>query len=342
MPDLSSDISAAVDKAAAGTPAPTSSTPASPPPASPAKPSPSTPAAAPVTLPGAPAVPAGTAGQAPKPRSTGAPTTEASGPSASAETPSGEPPRERWDAILENARSKAAAEARQAFAQALGVAPDVEPNRLAPHIQALLRDPVAYYQALGTSLARAGALRAEPEHPAIEPPRPDVRAEDGTMVYSAQAMEQLLNYQALQLRDYFEQKMTGELQPLQEMHAQVQQHQMRVQAHEAASADLSEAEQWADFQKYRPQIAEMMAADRRVTLWSAYNKLHQSDLKSRDQQLTEQARQSVLSELQHAPVSRDVKPGTSTPSTTHKRGRGSFERDLDAAVTHAISTVGSR
>lgn len=321
---LSGDISAAIEKATAS-PEPSGS------PSPSAAPS-SAPAAAPPSAP--PARGSGSEPTPSAPRSAVAPTTRASEPS----DPSGkpvEPPAERWPSILENARTKARQEAEAQFRELYGLSQGVDPVAVRAHLSALMADPVAYHRQLTDSLTRQG-LMGQPQQPA-QRPAPDLRSEDGRAAYSAEALEQLLAWQQAQL----DQKLSQILAPLQQTHQTVQVERMRQQAWSSAEAEVSEAKTWDGFEELRPQIHELMAADKRVTLWSAYNRLHQAQLKDRDEKIRRETRQATLTELQSRPNPSTVTPAQPRLSgTPRSNGRG-LNADLDDAIARAMAQHGA-
>jgi hypothetical protein len=230
---------------------------------------------------------------------------------------------------LENARTKARQEAEQAFRDRYGLSADYDPQAVRTHLEWLARDPVGYVRALDQQIQARGL--APPTVPA-ERPQPDMRAEDGTPVYSAPAMERLLAWQAQQI----DQKLAQLIEPLQATHQTVQAQQLRERAWSDATAEFEEAKTWDGFDELRPEIAKLMAADKRVTLWSAYNRLQQARLKTRDEQIRRDTRQATLAELQQAPTPNTAVPSAVLPRASRAKA-GSFEARLDEAVSAALA-----
>ena len=331
-----SDINAAVDAAVSGTPASSATT------TEPSTPSPSAPAETPLTS--TPAAASGPDAQSSTPRKTDEPTIQAGDSTTTRDTtqsttPS-EPPREKWDTILTNARNDRESE----VLQSLGVPQGADRAVVKQHMAALFADPVAYHRQLTDSLTRAGMLRGDAPQPSNqpiaqnrndEPITPDLRTEDGTGVYSERAMARLLEQQANALRREF----SSLVNPLQEAHQHAQIQQINEQAMSAAKSQLDEAMQWDGFKELQTQIREAMARDGRVTLESAYARLYQGWRKEQDQKLRSDTRQAVLAEIQKAPViANTANPGATTPVAAKVKVRQTLDEQFDEALSRAMAT----
>jgi chromosome segregation ATPase len=246
----------------------------------------------------------------------------------------GEPPTDKWPTILENARKKASEEATRDFYARYGLSPDFDPNAVRAHLAMLQSDPVTLYRTLEQQLQSRGMLNRPQESQAPTRPDPDLISEDGKKAYSAEAMERLLEWQQRQLLA----QLQPVLAPLQQTQQELQQQHMRQTAFQAASDELAEARTWDSFDDLKPQILELMQADRRVTLWSAYNRLHQSLLKTRDQEIRQKTRQETLTELQQRPNPNTATPGTARPAVSSPRKGKGMSADVTDAVARAFAT----
>lgn len=198
------------------------------------------------------------------------------------------------------------------------------------HLAGLRRENAeAYYRDLGESLKRAGLLKPPAAAPSApqEPPKPTLRAEDGSLVYDQQGIDALLKWHAQQLRQEF----GATLKPLNEMRETMTAQQIRTQATEQARETLGIARQWDGFKDLEPQIKALMQANRGLTLLAAYNHVYQQQLPTRDQTLRAKTRQDTLDELKRAPVSPSLRPGAAPPSTT-----GAKARTTNALVDQAV------
>src|SRR5690242_12293678 len=324
------DISAAVDKAASAS---TGSTPATP--TAPA----STPATAAASSPAAPAAGSGSESTASAKGSADALTTRAN--EADDELQDADwlkIPVERRQPILDNARKKEAARVRTELLQTYGLPEDAEPRVIQSHINAIMTNPVGYFQWLGQDLQRRGLIQAPtgapppPPKPAPTRPQPSLRAEDGTAAYSQADMDALLEFE----RNELQKTLDARLAPLMHTHQAYQQEQVRSEAHSVAASQIAEAMTWPDFQELRPEIHRLMSQDGRRTLESTYIKLHSDLIKKREASLESTARQKVLAELKTTPDPNTVRPGTPRPAATAKK-TNSFDSRIEDAVARAVS-----
>lgn len=181
------------------------------------------------------------------------PTASTAPPTDPAAPKPNEPPQEKWPQILENARTKARAEAEQQFQQQHGHRLKVTDEQLAA-LQFAESDPVAFFQqlteritqlkpdaipALRSHAARVLGMRAQAaaaqETNDDARPEPDYQDATGTPFYSAAQQERVFQWQARQL----EQKFAQQIDPLRQDFATRQQR-------ERAAADWQQADQHAD------------------------------------------------------------------------------------------------
>lgn len=162
---------------------------------------------------------------------------------------------------------------------------------------------------------------------------------DGRRAYSEAAQAELMEWQREQLTAQFNRELDERFGPLQETHEHVQQEVMRNEARQVAQATLDECQHWHRFGEFRNKIAEMMIADKRVTVFSAYNRLLQSALKTETTRVKEQARTETLDELSRRP-GQSLVPGSpaSTIIDPASRKKGSsFDDTLTDAVSRAMA-----
>ncbi len=360
MPEtLNGDIGAAVDRAATavsgGTtatteaPSTSTSTPAKQPTPAPSSSTPAggSPSPAPAAASGSEAAPT-TAGK------TQAPATGATDEDGEIIQDQGWLNLDKRRTILSNARTKAQQQARETILeQELGLPKGVNLQSVRTHLQMLGSDAVAYHRQLGENLRRRGLLPPEGAStpppttvqtpPAAATPRPrpqpDLVFNDGRRAYSEEAQADLLEWQSEQLTAQFNRALEERLGPMQETHEIVQAEAVRNEAHAVAAATLEEASTWHRFGEFKKQIAELMVADRRVTVFSAYNRLLQAALKNENARVAEESRTATLDELSRRP-GRDLVPGspaaTVVDPAARKRG-GSLDDLLTDAVTRSIA-----
>lgn len=205
--------------------------------------------------------------------------TPTAAPAASATSEQGPIPYERHKAVLENARKEAQQQLQQfAWAKGLSEQEVRAAIRKAQLVDESSRDPIAFHRKLGEWLKshpmfgprlQADAGEAEPE--------PDLVAENGQKVYSA---DQLRKWQA-----WNQQKLTAQMTEL------VSPLQQRLQAQDAQSSakewaqqQLDEARTWEGFADLQASIRERMQKDKRLTLHTAYQRAYQEEYLPRQKQ----------------------------------------------------------
>jgi hypothetical protein len=244
-------------------------------------------------------------------------------------------PPERLKRIVQNTRDKAQS---QVYEGEIGYTPD-EYRTLKPWVDLLAQDGVAAYHAIGARLRQQGLLndaapaQAPPPvaaRPVAQRPQPDLRAEDGTLAYSAPAMEQLLQWQAAQINGQLDER----FKPFDEMQHERKVEQIHNHADKLATAAIAQAETWEGWNDLKPKVAAMMQRDGRHTLNSAYNALLPAYLKERDTKLKAEARQQTLDEIAAKPKApgKSVAPSAATVGNRQDRRRLSTDDKMDAAL----------
>jgi hypothetical protein len=329
---LMGDINGAVESAAKGSEGgPTAGTPAA---GAETKPSaggsPSSASAAPSGSEGAPATPV-------VKESSTTRTDDGSGDASVTTESSGEPPRERWDTILGNARTKARAD----VLAELGIDGEMQAPEVRAHISALRTDPLAYMYALANSLVRSGHLKLDDPAPgpAVQQPKlpdPDFQTPDGARLYGADAIMEILR----QRDEAWRGELQSALAPFRQTQETIEQQQNQATAWGLAEADLKVASTWDGFNDLRKDVAALMRSDPRHTLQSAYITVHQKALQTRDQALRDKVRRETLDELKKSPpATGEIKPGDGAPRDARRRGR-SLDSDIESAVRGAFDGAG--
>lgn len=260
-----SDLAGGLASAANAAPAAPASTPEPSAPSTPATPAASSPA--PVSLADhfreIESEPASAAPQEPAIEQPAPATVEPTPVDVSAEKKPGEPPQERWPAILENARKKANEEALTQFQQQYGG--DVQFS------QRFKSDPI------GTITQLVGELQQHPEYgpqlrshaakvlgqraPKVEPePQPDLVGRDANgqevTFYSAEQNRKWQQWQSNQMR----QQLTQEFAPVMEVARERQQEREKreyvAQATEAYRPAVEEVMEMPGFKEHRAEIVD--------------------------------------------------------------------------------------
>lgn len=269
--------------------------------------------------------PAAEASSAAAPETTAPPPADATVPPAvSAPEPgAGSPgpiPFDRHKAALENLRTEKQRELdtlKQRFAWAEHVTPQqaAEAFRLWQYVQQNPEEAISVIQAH--------------RQQAAGPPPPDLRAEDGTAVYSAPQMQKLLDYQQQLLLQQFESK----LSPVQQQYEAIRQAEQRQQATTEATSIVTTARtNWPEFKSLEPGIKARMVSDPTLTLESAYI----AEFSQRGRPLMEeQLRSQQTAALQSKTAANTTRPGV--PPTTPQDLKGLNGRDLTAHIFDQMS-----
>jgi len=268
-------------------------------------------------------------------------------PAASPERPPGEPPPAKWTQVLENARGKEREATRAQVFQEYGLADGLDPVEVRAHLDLLRRDPQLHAELTLQALKRDGTYRPhdgdspDARLPQAPPALPDpaLVSVDGQTAYSADQVLQVVNL-ALQ---NFRAQMSGELQPLQQMHQAARVAQIRADAQSYAGEAVREAQTWHRFSELTPRIREIMVNDKRTTLLSAYNRALQEDLKTSTTQLKTETRKQTLDEIRHASSANTIRPGAAATAAAGARTtRGGLDARLDRAINAALSSSAAR
>lgn len=341
---LDGAISAAVDKAV-GTSAPESPSGGT----APAAPTiPSAPDSSGPTPPDAPAVSSGSEGTAAATSSPDAPTRRASVPAEPPEPTSvTEPPAAKWQRVLENARSKERDTTRAHVFEEYGLADNLDPVEVRAHLDLLRRDPQLHAELTLAALKRDGTYRPrEGDTPDSRMgygppplPQPSLVSVDGQKAYTVDEVQQYVSHALWQ----FQQQLSGELQPLQQLHQSARVAQIRADAQSYAGEAVREAKTWHRFDDLTPRIREIMVSDKRTTLLSAYNRALQEDLQTSTTQLKAETRRQTLDEIKQASQANTIRPGAAAVARSGTRElRGGLDARLDRAINAALTSTAAR
>lgn len=172
----------------------------------------------------------------------------------------GEPPRERWDSILENARKKAREDTLAAHKDHLEIVQRLQadlPGTLAQLLEEASGDPRFSEQmtsrAAAILAARTQAAKANAE------PEPDLQTADGALVYSADQLRKWHQWNQTQT----EQKLTAQFAPLQQLQQRLEQHQQaQAVIKEVAGVTEKRGAMWKampHFTEHQPAIIKRQA-----------------------------------------------------------------------------------
>lgn len=144
----------------------------------------------------------------------------------------GEPPPEKWDRILENARKKASEDALAAHKDALDVVRQLQDDPAGTIAQLLEEGSIdpRFSEALTAKAAAILAARSKAAKADSEP-EPDLQTADGALVYSADQLRKWHQWNSAQT----EKKLTEQFKPLQQLQQRFEQHQQQVQLAEKAA-----------------------------------------------------------------------------------------------------------
>lgn len=254
-------------------------------------------------------------------------------PAASVEPAPEQPgpiPFDRHKAALENARTKAAEEATAALRQRYSWAEQYDQNQVEQGVrlyQWLNANPQGFQEFLNQQLSAAG--KVAPAAP--EPPQPDLRAEDGTPVYSAGQMQKLLEFQQQQLLKQVQEQFG----PLKEKD---QRRELEQQADTATRAFLTEARaNWPMFKDLEPAIKSLMLSNRGLDVHDAYVRaLREQGLPK----LNEQWRSEYEGALAKKSAATSARPGV--PAAQPRDYKNMTPDEITAAVFDQLEAGGAR
>ena len=249
---------------------------------------------------------------------TPAPATEGSDASGSPvpEASAGPLPFERHKAILEKARIEAREAAEREWKSRYGWAERYQPDQVeqsARLYQWLNQNPHGFMQWLGAQIGVESTGTARTPAQPQGPPEPDLRAEDGTPVYSAAQLQKYSEWREQQLKSLIE--------PLQKKLADREEkdkaRQTAFVAKQSASGLLKYArEKWPAFKELEPTILQAMKTDPRLSFHDAYIRTfaEQGTPKLREQWSAEY--QGTLAQKQNASTAPPGRPSGSPKKYT--------------------------
>jgi hypothetical protein len=162
-------------------------------------------------------------------------------------------------------------------------------------------------------------------------PKPDLRAEDGRLAYSAEATQALVAWQLQNLKKEFNERYA----PVEQEVTQVRGQRIQSEAQAHAQTMLNEAATWPDFNDVKPRVFALMKEDGRRTLYTAYIEA----IKEHAPQQKAKMREGILSELRTAaPVPTTTAPSSTVPRSVNGSGRRKMSLDerFNSAIEMAI------
>jgi hypothetical protein len=165
------------------------------------------------------------------------------------------------------------------------------------------------------------------QQPKDEPePQPDLVAENGSPVYSAERLKQWRDWDGRRSKVALEAQLAEALRPVKEFQQERQQQRLRQQADSAAAQQYKQAQEWHGFKEHEADIAKSFNDNPTWTLQDAYlHVLHTKILPS----FPARAQAQVVADLQSKAAAQTLNPGSSTrPSTPD------FKGDFKAALEH--------
>lgn len=180
---------------------------------------------------------------------------------AKPETQTGEPPKERWDSILANARTKAKEEALAEHRDALEIVQRLRSD-FSGTLTQLLDEGIADQRFADTLTTKAAAILAARRQQAKQDvePEADLQTADGALVYSAEQSRKWQEWNTRQM----ERKFGEQFKPLMELQQQFASLKQRAADQEQANTIAAErGEQWKQmpfFEDHKAAILERQQA----------------------------------------------------------------------------------
>ena len=182
------------------------------------------------------------------------------------------------------------------------------------------RPQVASQAARILSALRQHQPKEDPE------PQPDLVAENGMPVYSADRLRQWREWDSKRSQAAIEARLSEALKPLREMQEERQQSQLRQQASDSAAKQYQQAQSWHGFKEHEADIAKAFNENPAWSLQDAYlHVLHTKILPS----FPAKAQAQVVADLQSKAAAQTLNPaGAVKPSTPD------FHGDFKAALEY--------
>jgi hypothetical protein len=261
-----------------------------------------------------------------------------------AEPSAGEPPRDKWPQILDNARTKTL--------ERYGISQDLHPDEVRQHLALLQSDPKAYYQALGQSLRQSGMLRDEPAWRPQAPPPPadalpdaDLVTADGTGVYSKDGMLAAARHLVREALAQYRQEQEQWISPLVSTAEKIQVAEIRAHSHNVATEIFDEVKAWPHFETLRSRVTELvksqpLSRDIRSQVVDAYNQALREHLPSYEAALKSSTRQDALGHLTTT-AKRARQASTPAPGATVGLAASASipGQSLDARIARAVEAA---
>lgn len=187
-----------------------------------------------------------------------------------------------------------------------------------------LQQTVQADPALAAHLAPAAAPR--PAAAADAMPEADLRAEDGTLVYSATQMRAMQDWTSRQLRTQLLDEMKQQLQPLESVAQSVQHERAQVQAWSEVSTMLAEFRADPQFAQHEAgirqmllddaRLAELADANPRLAVELAYGRIYRETIAPAERAQTTQAVVDNLRQRAVSGTTNPAQPRSMTPPRT--------------------------
>lgn len=254
-------------------------------------------------------------------------------------------PYERFREV--NERMKAAEQRWQQIEQRYGSVLQLDPGALQGMLgwyQQAAQNPVEFATTLLNELAGNDQYRGQVASqaarilgglrqfaPKEDPePQPDLVAENGAAVYSAQQQRAWQEWNQRHLQAAFDAKLAQATAPLQRLQQEQQVAQVTRQAEQVASHQYQQAQTWHGFKQHEAKIAKVFSDNPNLTLQDAYlHVLHTDILPS----LPAQAQASVVADMQRKAAAQSLNPGNATRGAGPEV-KGAEADDFAKALAH--------
>ena len=175
---------------------------------------------------------------------------------------------------------------------------------------------------------------AAPAAPALEAPKPDVLLSDGTLAYSAEGQEKVIEYRLAKQAEAFEQKIAalqGTVKPV------LEQHQSRIELEKAfvrtkPIIDNARAT-WEGFSDNEGEIQQVWRANPRLTLEGAYQAVMIPKLKADKTKLAAEIKADLIKEMNAASKGSSMVRGV-LPEVAPTAGN--TDGEIDAIIRNAV------
>lgn len=193
-----------------------------------------------------------------------------------------------------------------------------------------------FFEFVERAAQQGQTAEAPTQAPVSDMPQPDQKLEDGSMVYSMEGLQKLLEWQSSQVEQRTIKQVEQRYKPIEQQWQADQEYQKMVPVVEK---QIAEARTWDGFNELEPKILDILKTDKTISLERAYMKAYQAHVAEEREKLTtdhNKVRTSVLAEIKKKPTASAAPSGGVKPtSKTQPTGPRSIEDIINDSLEEA-------